>query len=1182
MMEIEEPATITTESKTMMKEDLSRQEGAYGAKMIGKLKKMKCAVFGLRGAGIEIAKNLMLAGPHTVMVHDDEKVEIADLGTNFYLSEADVKSGKTRAQACEKKLSEINPFTYFRTHVGPITSESVNDMDVVIFADSTPLVKLVEINDYCHKKGKKFIYVSLYGMMMSIFSDFGPDHEIYDSNGDAERSFVIDKLETVPQPFANMGEFLKSYGVSEEKLKKMGYRDKKLACFDVLKTEAQLEVDEKRKKSMSANELLVLLDKKFGHGRKMCGKITTIHRHLLSDGDFVRLDEIVMSESQSGETKKIYKLTDKIGNINTTCEIKTHRSNPNVLYIGDISGLGTYKGGGIGTQVKMPKKTSYKSLKEELSNPTFEIAFADMIHFGDERKAHVAWMAVQKFLSESKRLPYLLDEKDAMRCVAIAKELEIAKSLGSFDEEFVTKAALFARAETNAFASIAGGVVAQEAMKQTGKYTPISQWIHFHSLQMLDRKAAGKPQGTRYDHYITLFGEKFMEDALKAKFFLVGCGALGCEFLKNIAVTGLGCSSKGEVHITDDDVIELSNLSRQFLFRRRHIGKLKSKSAAGAAIEMNPALKEGLKLHNTRVEPKTENEFSDKFWENLDFVVNALDNLKARHYVDTKCIIFGKPLFESGTLGTQANQTIHVPKKTPSYQEGAPPGENQGIAMCTMTNFPYEPLHCIEWSRMMFGQVFEDGPSAYEDLRKSGVQKYLEKTGKNISEEFDVLKKTLKWVHIAANPTIDQCVKLSFDHFIGFYRDDVKNLIHSFPEDARVVDKATKKDKGAFWHGRRRFPRPHDFSLKNEDHVEFLYRTTCIYASIFAVAEPTCEKVVEMVSKLAIPKWEPKKDTDVEVDEDGKKATQSKAVSSDEYEEIEKMRAEVKTIDTSKLVQIFPAEFEKDDDTNHHVDWITSSSNLRGWTRKLKPSSRAHCRMTAGRIIAAVATATAAITGLVFLEIYKLLKNTGDVNDFRWSTINLATNVFAIELPADPVTLRNREEKYTVEEDGEIKNMVRKITCIPKEFTIYDFIEMKEGKDVNLTSFIDAFPKNYHGLKITMLTAHGKDKKAVMYQEINEAFYKMEKSNAERLVKMIRNKMQKQRAQTRVDSAVKMLEKAEEQKKFTVLQAYKNAYGELTDTNREFVILSALVEPTDRELGDNERIDIPPIKYYFK
>eukprot|EP00954_Amorphochlora_amoebiformis_P013233 1038810-Amorphochlora_amoeboformis.AAC.1 len=92
----------------------------------------------------------------------------------------------------------------------------------------------------------------------------------------------------------------------------------------------------------------------------------------------------------------------------------------------------------------------------------------------------------------------------------------------------------------------------------------------------------------------------------------------------------------------------------------------------------------------------------------------------------------------------------------------------------------------------------------------------------------------------------------------------------------------------------------------------------------------------------------------------------------------------------------------------------------------------------------------------------------------------------------------------------------------------------------------------------------------------------MEKSNAERLVKMIRNKMQKQRAQTRVDSAVKMLEKAEEQKKFTVLQAYKNAYGELTDTNREFVILSALVEPTDRELGDNERIDIPPIKYYFK
>ena len=54
--------------------------------------------------------------------------------------------------------------------------------------------------------------------------------------------------------------------------------------------------------------------------------------------------------------------------------------------------------------------------------------------------------------------------------------------------------------------------------------------------------------------------------------FLVGAGALGCEFIKNFAMMGLGVGT-GQVTITDDDVIEKSNLSRQFLFRDWDIGR---------------------------------------------------------------------------------------------------------------------------------------------------------------------------------------------------------------------------------------------------------------------------------------------------------------------------------------------------------------------------------------------------------------------------------------------------------------------------------------------------------------------------------------------------------------------------------------------------------------------------------
>jgi molybdopterin/thiamine biosynthesis adenylyltransferase len=70
---------------------------------------------------------------------------------------------------------------------------------------------------------------------------------------------------------------------------------------------------------------------------------------------------------------------------------------------------------------------------------------------------------------------------------------------------------------------------------------------------------------------------------------MVGCGAIGCELLKNYAMIDLG--SQGEITVTDPDIIEVSNLNRQFLFREKHLRKPKSVTASAAAIAMNPRLK---------------------------------------------------------------------------------------------------------------------------------------------------------------------------------------------------------------------------------------------------------------------------------------------------------------------------------------------------------------------------------------------------------------------------------------------------------------------------------------------------------------------------------------------------------------------------------------------------------------
>jgi molybdopterin/thiamine biosynthesis adenylyltransferase len=56
--------------------------------------------------------------------------------------------------------------------------------------------------------------------------------------------------------------------------------------------------------------------------------------------------------------------------------------------------------------------------------------------------------------------------------------------------------------------------------------------------------------------------------------FIVGAGAIGCELLKNFAMMGAACDKNGagQLTITDPDTIEVSNLNRQFLFRRPDVG----------------------------------------------------------------------------------------------------------------------------------------------------------------------------------------------------------------------------------------------------------------------------------------------------------------------------------------------------------------------------------------------------------------------------------------------------------------------------------------------------------------------------------------------------------------------------------------------------------------------------------
>lgn len=1151
---------------------MSRVIAAIGVDTMKNLVTLRVLVLGLRGVGVETAKNLILGRPAAVIVWDPNPVTIQDLGTNFYVNEQHVASKVTLAEACVPRLAELNPYVQVSAYAGALDESFLSTFGAVIVTRDFSKTELIRLNDICHNHKIAFILAQTHGVTGVFFTDFGPEHLVTDRDGEPKRTVVIEKIDHISGRVKTV--------------KDHGFDDGDYVQFSEI-----LGLDE-----------AALLE----HAKD---DVKPQFKYLLNKVSQVRVKRVYQTSSYTHPKtgKKGTRTTQIFNQFQLDLEsLNEELKNASLSTLSSLADLGEYGNGGIVTEVKAKRLLKFRPLRTSLINPCVDEEDVKMgvFHPDQERwlpesfggkgygsQLHIAYLAFLEFLDAHGQAPQLHHEEDAKKMLALAQGIVQqhnampdgeALKIETLNEKIVLQYALYARSELPGYTAFLGGVAAQEVLKKFGKYTPHYQWMHVDHLELLNDNG-GVPAdaaviGSRYDYPISIFGKSVQDKIMNQKWFLIGCGALGCEYLKGFALMGLGAGDNGLIHITDMDRIELSNLSRQFLFRNHHIGKPKSVCGALVAQEMNPHLK--LKTYETKVSSETENIFTDSFWNSLTGAWNALDNVHARRYTDAQCLLYTKPLLESGTMGTSANSEIIIPHMTSSYNDHKDQ-DVAGIAACTLRNFPHLIEHCIEWARPEFQELFELGPQNVNKFISDpeGFFRQVSKEGNSV-QQLETLQRVKTLLDKTADRSFDNCVALALDHFARQFRSRILDLIHFFPKDTRVVDKETKADLGPFWTGSKRFPRAVDLNLDDELHLQHLFNTANLYAYMFNLEqERDVEKFKAKVRalNLSAPVWKaPAKGPNMEGEDVATNTSQEeKADVKDDDTLLEELTQELRGMNAevlkSKLLRV--SEFEKDDDTNFHIDFVTSTSNLRAWNYHIQPTTRHKCKVIAGRIIPALATTTAMITGLVELEYYKFVLGR-PLNQFFNSNPNLAIAKYSFFNPSPPAKVNT---KNVVDEETKETTVVK---AYPEGFSSWDHVVVQKG---NLTGkeFADLFPSLHHGLTVNLLFKAGitaedvaKGTVQALYNNAppRSAAFAEQQLKRENLSEAIRAQFQKQ-----VDAVREANAKQEQRNNSKLLDLYLQQHGALPSEERDFLLLQG-----DFRDADGNVAETPLIKFYFK
>lgn len=698
----------------------------------------------------------------------------------------------------------------------------------------------------------------------------------------------------------------------------------------------------------------------------------------------------------------------------------------------NFSCFNKYIKGGIIQEVKIPINKSYKTLKDNFLDPVYNYDDFDKTPEKNKRYKvmHSFILSIQKFFDEKNSLPKLNDEEESKTILNNFKNIfKVEKDDENppiYDDKLILDLAMWSKANIPSICSFLGGIMAQEAIKFTGIYTPLDQFIYIDFYETT--KYLENPNrillNSKYDEQIAIYGKQILDKLKNLKIFMIGAGAVGCEYLKILSLMGVATGEKGKLIITDNDNIETSNLNRQFLFRNSDIGKSKSKVACDCIKKFNPNINCcDLQL---RVCKETEDFFNEEFWVNQDIILIAVDNREARKYIFDKCVTFDKIMINCGTEGEKASSQLIIPNITAGleYEEK----NNQEIVKsCTIKQFPSLIEHCIEWGKEKFTEYFIKNINDcklilldFENFGKSENEISLNEIYRNAKVILETKEKN----------SFDECVRKAINQYKINYIFNIQKILESYPED--------KKDENglSFWRGSNKRPNIIPFDLNDYLCYDFIYNYSLILARTLDIKIPKNPKnfILNFSDSFINEK----------INDDDDKNISNTILKQKIKKLIEKFKKKF------NIESINPEEFEKDNDDNNQIEFIHSCSSLRARNYRILECNKEKTRFIAGKIVPSISTSSASITGFMSTQIFTLLQ-TNDRKALKEINLNLSTPFIQIYRP----------ERLSFKKDRVVRG--QKFIVIPKRTTFWTKIEIKGS--LTIQEFVDKVENDY-GIEI--------------------------------------------------------------------------------------------------------------------